>query len=241
MRFHPAADLFPLMEGEDFAALVADVAANGLREPIWRDSDDAVLDGRNRYRACVKAKVSPKFRKWTGDDPVAFVISMNLRRRHLNEEQRAMVAAKVANLHVGRPSKSGQLAGLPAPVTQAQAATMLNVSERSVRRAATVQERAIPEVVKAVEQGHLAVSVAERIARQPEPQQKRAAERVAKGEAPVFSVPKPKGKREKKRTDFDRAIDEAREWIKRWSHLGALSPIFDAITAVVQQSEGRGE
>jgi hypothetical protein len=34
---------------------------------------------------------------------------------------------------------------------------------------------------------------------------------------------------------FDQAIGEAREWMRRWSHLSALAPICDAITAVLEQ------
>jgi hypothetical protein len=100
MTFHPVAELFPLMEGDEFENLVKDILANGLLEPIWlHPTDGSIIDGRNRYRACVKAKVDPKTRKWSGTGSlVGFVVSVNLHRRHLTAGQRAVVGAEMLPL-----------------------------------------------------------------------------------------------------------------------------------------------
>ena len=95
---HPAAELFPLMKGPEFGLLVEDIDAHGLREPIVM-YQGLVLDGRNRLRASEIAKVEPRFVEWDGiGSPLTFVLSRNLHRRHLNEGQRAVIAARAKGM-----------------------------------------------------------------------------------------------------------------------------------------------
>lgn len=160
---HPAAAVFPLMVGAEFEALCADMRANGQLEAIIIDAEGRVLDGRNRWRACRAIGVVPQTDAFTGGDPVAFVLSKNLYRRHLDESQRAMVGGKLANMSQGRP-KTGKFAGLSEKgsskqmISQKEAADMVNVSERSVRSARKVIEKGDDEMIAAVEAGDITVS-----------------------------------------------------------------------------------
>lgn len=97
---HPLADAFPLMQGEEFDALVADVDERGLAHPIVLAPDGkTIVDGRNRYRACLKAGRDPVFvtlgAQYTDEAIIAKIVSENLRRRHLNTGQRAMLGVEV--------------------------------------------------------------------------------------------------------------------------------------------------
>jgi hypothetical protein len=84
MKAHPYADVLPLLEGEAFDALVADIKANGLLEPITIH-EGLILDGRNRYRACAAAGIEPRFPEFEGDDPLGFVLSLSVHRRHVSD------------------------------------------------------------------------------------------------------------------------------------------------------------
>ncbi len=50
MQAHPAANLFPMMNDDEYAALVADIHQHGQRDPIWT-LDGQIIDGRNRWSA----------------------------------------------------------------------------------------------------------------------------------------------------------------------------------------------
>ena len=109
-EFHAVANLFPLMQGAAFEELVADIKKNGQREPILCDAEGRILDGRNRYRACRAAGVEPRFVTWDGVGTAAEVaLSANLRRRHLGESQRALLAARWVLMMEGEaPLRTGR-------------------------------------------------------------------------------------------------------------------------------------
>jgi ParB-like chromosome segregation protein Spo0J len=169
-QIHPAAALFPMLPDEDLDALAADIAEHGQRIPIalWRGE---IIDGRNRLEACRRAGIEP----WVeaadlADDAeaVGFVISSNLKRRHLDESQRAMIGAKLATLSDGvRADRQGASIEAPSAISQSQAADLLNVGRASVQRARTVLDHGVPELAEAVRDGELAVSAAAKIARMP--------------------------------------------------------------------------
>lgn len=103
---HPAADLFPLMEGDEFNALVKSMIERGWdpRRPAERYKG-LILDGRNRLRAAEVANVTPVIVEWNGADPYDYVWAHNVVRRHLNEGQLALIrsdfnAAKRAEIEI---------------------------------------------------------------------------------------------------------------------------------------------
>ncbi len=77
LKVHTLANLFPLMEGSDFEALCADIKAKGMRVPLDM-FEGAILDGRNRARACKKIGIKPKPRNYKGNDPLGHGISPNV-------------------------------------------------------------------------------------------------------------------------------------------------------------------
>ena len=210
LRAHPAADCFPLMNDAELEALAADIGANGCRVPV-SISDDLLLDGRNRALACERAGVPVPWETLPAvgaRDASLAVTSLNLQRRHMDDSQRAMAAAKLANLGAGRPpaagideaaaeadetadSDKGRLVrpnGETAPrgaVSQEAAAELMKVSRRSTQRAAAIKND--PDLAPAVERGQVTVADAYRVRDEPAEVKRRAIETVEAGEAPTLA------------------------------------------------------
>ncbi len=215
-EYHPLANIFPLIEGQAFDDLVADIRTNGVREPIWMYQHQ-ILDGRNRYRAAKEAGVKCELRTYDGDDPVGFVVSLNLHRRHLTESQRAMAAAKLANMPLGGAQyRSANLQTDAQSVSQSDAAKLLNVSTRTVAAASKVKDGAIQELTQAVERGEVSVSAAAAVAAMPAEQQ---AEIVAAGHDAIRMAAKAKRAHGKPQTGPK--ADAMRQELKEASERGA--------------------
>lgn len=187
-EFHRAAMLLPLMKGEEYERLKADIAANGQIEPIWLHPDGSILDGRNRYIACRDLGIEPRFRQWEGGsevEAVLFVKSVNMNRRHLTSSQYAASAVLaqelIAVLEEEARRRQGQrldpdlpqqiAEGSPGEVRE-QLADLFGTNRQYISDAKRLAAEE-PELFQAVRDGDLSIPQARRLARQAE----RAAER----------------------------------------------------------------
>lgn len=180
------------MNAEEFEALKADIAANGLREPIWTH-DDQIIDGRNRYNACEAMGIEPDYRKWDGKGSlVAFVVSLNLKRRHLTSSQKAPIALDVEKyLAEEAREKEAQRkttfqkiekSNLPPVHAAQQAAAIVGTNRQYVSDAKKIQRNA-PELLEPVRNGHITIPEAKQVAAVPAPQRSAVVEKMKTGAA----------------------------------------------------------
>jgi len=161
MGDHYIAKLFPLMSDPELDELAEDIKLNGQRDKIIT-YEGQILDGRNRYRACVKAGVKTETTEFPDRDPVAFVLSKNAHRRNLSSSQRAMVAAQLPGLKKGDVATQKGGDSFETPISSEQAAKIMGVSRAHVGRAKKVMMDAPPDIIEAVKAGALSLGKAER-------------------------------------------------------------------------------
>jgi hypothetical protein len=127
LPFHPIANIFPLMTGKDLDDLVEDIRRHGLHEPTTV-YEDKVLEGRNRELACIEAGAERHYQQFQSDDPVAYVISANIRRRHLDAGQKGELIAKLLKM---QPEKSDRQVAVTAKIAHTTVARTRKALERS--------------------------------------------------------------------------------------------------------------
>lgn len=181
MNIHPAANIFPPMTDEEFRDLVEDIRTHGLLEPVWVDRDGLLIDGRHRVRACEELGIDCASRIYDGDDPIAFVVSLNLHRRHLTKGQLALSAARARGYYdeqakerraiTLKQNKSTDVETLPQRdegKARDQVGKAFGVSGKYVDYATKVLKNAVPEVVAAVDKGSMSINTAVVLSTEPE-------------------------------------------------------------------------
>lgn len=157
-ELHPLCTLFPRLTGAEFNALRDDIQANGLRQPIVLH-EGRILDGGNRYRACIEAGLAPKFVEFAGGNLVSFVLSANLHRRHMSAGQQAAIVASAQDWAKaqarGGDRKSDQSATLHFDSVAKRAAES-GASVRTQKMADKVV-KADPELAKKVAHGEVSL------------------------------------------------------------------------------------
>lgn len=160
-ELHPLCAVFPRLAGAEFDSLRDDIKANGLRSPIVLH-EGMILDGGNRYRACLDAGVNPRFVEFAGDSLVSFVWSVNGGRRHLTPSQRAAIVASLqdwekAQAHGG--ARRGDQVIFVSLETAAHRSEQSGVSVITQRRADRVA-RTDPALALKVAHGELSLNAA---------------------------------------------------------------------------------
>lgn len=168
-EYHEIANIFPMMKEEEYERLKNDIVENDQLEPIVL-YENKILDGRNRYRALCELGLKPNIKEYEGDQPLSYVISKNLHRRHLEVGQRAMIATTVKPM-LEVEARKRQLANLKqyadtvveimpqreAGKARDQAGDLFGVSGKSVSTAEMLKEEA-PDLAEKVMSGEMTLN-----------------------------------------------------------------------------------
>ena len=185
MQFHEIANVWPMLDDDKLQELVDDIGSNGLINPIWT-YEGKILDGRNRYKACLLAQVKPVFKEYTGDEPTAFAVSLNDKRRHMGKSALAAIGAELEPHFakdaekrykdtVGRPKKSDQkidqISISPKPIREPQAvevaAKAVGTNRQYVSDAKKIKIEA-PDIFEKLKSGKITIQDAKReVAKKP--------------------------------------------------------------------------
>jgi hypothetical protein len=152
------------MTGAAYEELKADIIANGIRIPILVNKQkDTILDGRNRMMAAHNLKLKDgqvPIEVFTGkpEQEVGEIISRNIHRRHLTDDMRAAIVAKLRGPQLAKEAEERQKAGQPSDLglkssqgrTRELVAAEADVSQHKARSALMTAKLAPVELDKVI-------------------------------------------------------------------------------------------
>lgn len=125
-KVHPAADLYPMLEGEAYKELKDSIHKNGCRNPVVLTNDGKVLaDGRNRVKICRELKIEPDIVllpvEYDENDILDYIVDQNSKRRQLTVSQRAAIAVEMIPMYAAAAKeRQGKRTDLTSPLDQGE-------------------------------------------------------------------------------------------------------------------------
>ena len=173
MKFHEAANIFPLLTGDEYEALKQDIKDNGQLEPIWI-YDNQIIDGRNRYRACIDLEIEPIYKivDWEVESLIGLVVSLNVKRRNLKKGQLAACAVEALPMFEKGQGYRSDLELDQLVVRSSEKVSMLfGVNRQYIDDAKRLKQLA-PEIFEQLKSGELSIPEAKKAVRSAEDRQK---------------------------------------------------------------------
>jgi len=179
-------NIFPAAKAEDYNRLRDDIRDNGYdsKQPIIIYEGE-VLDGWNRWTACLELKINPPTRQFDGDESEAIGLVMRTnKRRNLNSGQWATIAVEAEDImaelarHVEKERRiriaaarnddetRQKIASSQKDLTKTstKAAQIFNTNRTYINQAAKIKQAA-PEVFRKVKDGKMTMQDAARAVR----------------------------------------------------------------------------
>ena len=138
------------MSYDEYQSLKVSLLRNGQLDPIII-FENRIIDGRHRFSACNELGIKPVFKQFEGNYEAAksMAFSVNINRRQLTMGQKALVAARLTMPSPGE-GKNGGRAGIPAALTQVEAASLFGISRDTVQRGCALLREADPALIEEV-------------------------------------------------------------------------------------------
>lgn len=156
--------VYPLTQ-QEYQALKQSIEHRGLLEEITINNERIILDGHHRYKVCQELGIEPQTKLKSFDSPLhekLYVIECNLKRRQLNDFQRAELALKLEAIETEeakRRMKAGKTLGPNEPRGKARdiAAGKAGISGTTYERAKTIMGKAREEIIEKARAGRITI------------------------------------------------------------------------------------
>jgi len=164
--------LLPPLPKDEYEALKTSIKEKGLYSPITVNNARVILDGYHRYKACVELGIEPKYEVREFANQLlekAFVVEVNLQRRHLNDFQKVELSlpleeieAELAKQRVLEHGRTQQPLGSNEPGGRARdiVAKKIGVSPTTFQRAKVIIDHGSEKLKESLRKGKMSIAYA---------------------------------------------------------------------------------